>query len=77
MPVYMHISTRVLMAQLKESACNAGDTGDEGLTPGVRKIPRRRKWQPKNTPVFLPGKIPRTEEPGGLQSVGSQRIGHS
>ena len=63
------------MAQLKESACNAGDTGDEGLTPGVRKIPRRRKWQP--TPVFLPGNIPWTEEPGGLQSVGSQRIGHS
>ena len=24
------------------------------------------------TPVFLPGKIPWTEEPGGLQSVGSQ-----
>ena len=56
------------MAQLKESACNAGDTGDEGLTPGVRKIPRRRKWQP--TPVFLPGNIPWTEEPGGLQAVG-------
>ena len=68
MPVYMHISTHVLMAQLKESACNAGDTGDEGLTPGVRKIPRRRKWQP--TPVFLPGNIPWTEEPGGLQAVG-------
>ena len=28
------------------------------------------------TPVFLPGKIPRTEEPGGLQSMGSQRVGH-
>ena len=26
------------------------------------------KWQP--TPVFLPGKIPWTEEPGGLQSMG-------
>ena len=39
----------------------------------VRKIPWRRKWQP--TPVFLPGK--RTEEPGGLQSMGSQRVGHN
>ena len=34
----------------------------------------RRKWQP--TPVFLAWKIPRTEEPGGLQSMGSQRIRH-
>ena len=30
----------------------------------------RRKWQP--TPVFLPGKIPWTEEPGGPQSMGSK-----
>ena len=40
-----------------------------GPIPWVRKIPWRRKWQP--TPVFLPGK--RTEEPGGLQSMGSQK----
>ena len=33
-----------------------------------------RKWQP--TPVFLPGKIPWTEEPGRLKSMGSQRVGH-
>ena len=31
----------------------------------------------KPTPVFLPGESPWTEEPGGLQSVGSQRVGHS
>ena len=31
----------------------------------------RRKWQ--TTPVFLPGKITWTEEPGGLQSMGFQR----
>ena len=34
--------------------------------PWVGKIPWRRKWQP--TPVFLLGKIPWTEEPGGLRS---------
>ena len=34
----------------------------------VGKIPWRRKWQP--TPVFLPGKIPWAEEPGGLQFMG-------
>ena len=40
----------------------------------VGKIPWRRAWQP--TPMFLPGKSPWTEEPGGLQSVGSQRVRH-
>ena len=44
------------------------------FVPSVRKIPWRRKWQP--TPVFLPGKFPWTEEPCGLQSMGSQRIRH-
>ena len=29
------------------------------------------------TPVFLPGEFPCTEEPGGLQSIGSQRVGHN
>ena len=28
------------------------------------------------TPVFLPGESPCTEEPGGLQPIGSQRVGH-
>ena len=27
------------------------------------------------TPVFMPGEFPWTEEPGGLQSMGSQRVG--
>ena len=42
--------------------------------PWVRKIPWRRKWQP--TPVFLPGESLWTEKTGGLQSMGSQRVGH-
>ena len=41
-----------------------------GFDPWVKKIPWRRKWQ--STPV-LPGRIPWTEEPGRLQSVGSQK----
>ena len=35
---------------------------------------RRRAWQP--TPVFLPGESPWTEQPGRLQSMGLQRVGH-
>ena len=34
----------------------------------------RRAQQP--TPVCLPGKSPWTEEPGGLQAMGPQRVGH-
>ena len=54
----------------KGSTCNARELG---LIPGLGKIPWRA-WQP--TPVFLPGESPRTEEPGGLQSIRSQRVGH-
>ena len=46
--------------------------------PWIKTIPYRRKWQPtpwrrelQPTPVFLPGN-PWTEEPAGLQSLGSQ-----
>ena len=40
----------------------------------IGKIPWRRAWQP--TPVFLPGASAWTEEPGRLQSVDLQRVGH-
>ena len=43
-----------------------------GFDPWVRKILWRREWQP--TPVFLPWRIPRTEELGGLPSKGLQRV---
>ena len=45
-----------------------------GFDPWLGKIPWRRPWQP--TPVFLPGELPWTEEPGRLQSMGSQRVRH-
>ena len=48
--------------------------GRPGFNPWVGKIPWKRTWQP--TPVFLPGESPQTEEPGGLQSMGSQKVGH-
>ena len=48
--------------------------GTPGFGPWVGKIPWRRAWQP--IPVFLPGESPCKEEPGGLQSMGSQRVGH-
>ena len=45
----------------KESACNAGDSGDWRSAPQVGKIPWRRKWPPAS--VFLPG------QPQGQRSL--------
>ena len=56
----------------KESVCNAGDTGDSGLIPGWGRSPGGGNGNP---PQYS-GRIPWTEEPGGLQSVGLQRVGH-
>ena len=46
---------------------------DLGLIPGLCRFPWRRAWQP--TAVFLLREY-WTEQPGGLQSMGSQRAGH-
>ena len=60
----------------KESACNAGDAGDVGSITG---------WGSGEDPLeegmathssILAWKIPWTEEPGRLLSMGSQRVGH-
>ena len=55
---------------VKNLPANAGDVVS---IPGFRKMPWRRKWQP--APVLY-GRIPWTEEPGELQSMGLQRVGH-
>ena len=55
----------------KESACKEGDLGS---IPDLGRSPGGRHWQP--TLEFLPGESPWTEEPGGLQSMESQRVGH-
>ena len=40
--------------------------------PWVGKIPWRREWQ--TTTILLPGKIPWTEDPGRLQSLGCKEF---
>ena len=47
--------------------------GRPGFDPWIEKMLWRRARQP--TSVFLPGASPWAEEPGGLQSVGSQGVG--
>ena len=53
---------------------NAGDTGDMGLLPGSG-----RSLGGGNGNLFhiCAWEIPWTEEPGGPQSMGSQRVRHS
>ena len=57
---------------VKEHACQHRRHKSHRFDPWVGKIPWRRAWQP--TPVCVPGESPWTEEPGGLQSMGLQRV---
>ena len=58
----------------KKPTCQCRRLKRHGFNPWVGKIPWRRAWQ--LTSVFLPGESPWTEEPGGLQSMGQQRVGY-
>ena len=52
----------------KESACNAGP---QGLTPGLGKPPGKGNGNPLQYSC-----LDNPMEPGGLHSMGSQRVGH-
>ena len=58
----------------KESTCNAGVARGTSAIPGLGRS-LEEAWQP--TPVFFPGESSWKGEPGGLQSMGSQRVKHS
>ena len=61
-----------LVAQVvKESACN---TGDPGLIPGLGRFPGEEKATHSS---IRAREVPWTEEPGGLPSMGSQRVRHN
>ena len=62
-----------LVAQVVKNLPATHETWVQSL--GWENFPWKREWLP--TPVFLPGESPWTEEPGGLQSVGSQRVRHN
>ena len=67
--IYPRLSGFSAGSDSKESACNAGDLG---LIPGLRRSPGEGKIP---SSVLARG-IPWTEEPGGLQCLGSQKVGH-
>jgi len=52
---------------VKNMPANSGDTG---WIPGSGRSPGKGNVKP----VYLPGEPPWIKEPGGLSSVGSQRV---
>ena len=65
--IVISLSLIVLKASYgKESACNAGDPGS---IPGSGRSSGERNGYPSS---ILAEEIPRTEEPGGLPSIGLQ-----
>ena len=54
----------------KESACNVGDPG---LIPRLGRFPGEGKGMATCSSI-LAWRSPWTEEPGGLQSMGSKRV---
>ena len=57
------------MAEKVESVCNVGDLG---LIPELGRSPGEGNGNPLQ---YSRQKMPWTEEPGGLQSMGLQRVG--
>ena len=57
-------------SEVKVFACNVGDLG---LIPGSGRHLEKKMATHSS---ILAWRIPWTEEPGGLQSTGSQRVGH-
>ena len=53
----------------RASACNAGDSGSIPVSEDTME-------EMATHPTILVWRIPWTEEPGGVQFVGSQSIGH-
>ena len=57
---------------VKNLSANAGDAGDVGLIPELVDLEKGMATYSS----ILAWKIPWTEEPGGLQSMGLQRVRH-
>ena len=58
--------------EVKNPPANAGDLRDVGLIPESGRFPGGGNDNPLCS--ILAWRIPRTEEPGGLQSMGPQRV---
>ena len=60
---------------VKNPPANAGDIRVPGLIPGSGRSPGKKSLATHSS--ILAWKIPWKEEPGRLQSIGSQKLGHN
>ena len=67
-----HMASQVALV-VKNPSADARDLRDSGWIPG-REDPLEEGMATHSS--ILPWSIPWTEEPGGLQSMGLQRVGH-
>ena len=61
------------MLEVKNAPGNAGDIRDAGSIPGLGRSPGEGNGNPLQCSCLG---NPMEEEPGGLQSMGSQRVRH-
>ena len=72
--IYTHIKDFLGGAVVKKPPANSGDPRDAGSIPGLGRSPEVNM---DTCSSILAWKIPWTQEPGGLQSVGLHRVGHN
>ena len=75
--IYTYIYTKwasQVAKVVKNLPANAGDAGDTGSIPGLERSPGVGNGKTHSS--ILAWKIPWTEEPGELKSMGSQRARH-
>ena len=70
MPVLSHEGAPLRGSDSNESTCNAGGPNSN---PGLVRFPGAGHGDPLHLPTW---RIPWTEEPRGIQSMRSQRVGH-
>ena len=71
--IYQYLRASQVVLVVKNPPAHAGDIRDAGISPWVGD-PLEEAMATHSS--VLAWRIPQTEEPGGLQSMGSHRVGH-
>ena len=71
-PEYFNVASQMAVV-VKNAPANAGDLRDTGSIPGLGRF--LEKGMAMHSSI-LAWRIPCTEEPGRLQSMGSYTVGH-
>ena len=71
--IYGNIKTFQVVSMVKHPPANAGGPGDQVCSLGLEDPLEEGMTTHSGIHAW---RIPWTEEPGGLQSIGSQRVGH-